>query len=224
MSRRTFLFAPLIFSLLILGLAPVGASAGDCDNFPGGFCPPFGDHRRPPSLGGEWWNIKSGFTHDLVLDAPLELGLRDLRPRPGRHRVTLQPNLNGKSQQFRLRLINGQYQIQVRSTGLCLEGGNQPDGMAIVRQSDCDTPSNAQTWKIEPHPKGNFRIRAGQGRPTGRKGCLDAAFASRTVPPRGTYLQEFPCHDGENQAWAFVDASPAPPSTETGSRRPGRPA
>lgn len=211
MSRKTFLLAPLIFSLVSLGLAPASASAGDCDNFPGGICPPFGDPRRPPAFGSGWWNIKSGFTHDLVLTAPL-VGIRELDPRPRRPRVTLQPNRNKGGQQFRFRLINGMYQIQVRSTGECLEGSTQPDGMAIVRQNDCLTPSNAQTWTIEPHPKGNFRIKAWPGRSKGPRGrCLDAAFASRTTPPQGTYLQEFPCHDGENQAWVFVDASPPPP-------------
>jgi hypothetical protein len=207
MSRRILLLAAVIFPLLMLGLAPVGASAGDCDNFPGGICPPFGDPRQPPAFGDGWWNIESGFTRDLALSAPWDLGLR-----PRRTRITLQPNRNEGNQQFRFRPINGMFQIKVRGTGLCLQGSNQPDGRAIVRQNDCNTPSDAQTWTIERHPRGYFRIRAGLGRAPGvGQRCLDAAFASRTVPPQGTYLQEFTCHDGENQAWRFVDASPPPP-------------
>lgn len=70
MSRRTFLLVPLIVSLVGLALAPLGASAGDCDNFPGGVCPPFSNPRQPPAFGDGWWNIKSAFTNDLVVDAP----------------------------------------------------------------------------------------------------------------------------------------------------------
>ncbi|MEU6896186.1 RICIN domain-containing protein [Streptomyces sp. NPDC046557] len=189
-------------SLLILGLAPVGTSAGDCDNFPGGICPTFGDPRRPPDFGDGWWNIKSAYTQDLILTTPWDLNLR-----PRRNRVILQPYRNEQNQQFRFRRINGMYQIEVRATGLCLEGSKQPDGKAIVRQNDCNTPSNVQTWVIEPRPKGYFLVKEGN-RPSGR--CLDAASASRTAPPQGAYLQEFSCHDGDNQAWVFEDASPPP--------------
>ncbi|MFE9934654.1 RICIN domain-containing protein [Streptomyces sp. NPDC005533] len=213
MRRRTLLLALLICLLASLGLAPVSTSAGPCDIFPDGKCPTFGDPQRPPTFGSGWWNIKSGFTQDLVLAAPWELGLRELHPRPGRHRITLQPNRNEEGQQFRFRPVNGSFQIEVRNTGLCLEGSTKQDGSAIIRQNYCDTPSNAQNWKIEPRgPSGFFRIRSTRGRDGTAVGgrCLDAASASRTVPPTGAYLQEFSCHDGENQAWAFVDASPAP--------------
>ncbi|WP_443047679.1 RICIN domain-containing protein [Streptomyces sp. NBC_00354] len=211
MRRQTLLLSLLILLLVSLGLAPVSTSAGPCDIFPDGKCPTFGDPQRPPDFGSGWWNIKSGFTQDLVLAAPWELGLRELN-RPVRHRITLQPNRNEVGQQFRFRPINGSFQIEVRNTGLCLEGSRKPDGMAIIRQNHCDTPSDAQNWRIEPGPKGFFRIRAAQswaGTAAGGR-CLDAASASRTAPPIGAYLQEFSCHDGENQAWVFVDASPPP--------------
>lgn len=65
---------------------------GDCDSFPGGVCPPFSNPRQPPDFGDGWWNIKSAFTDDLVVDAPASGAT-----------ATLGPNGNGESQQFRFR-------------------------------------------------------------------------------------------------------------------------
>ncbi|WP_329170082.1 RICIN domain-containing protein [Streptomyces decoyicus] len=181
-----------------LALAPLGASAGDCDNFPGGVCPPFSNPRQPPVFGDGWWNIKSAFTNDLVVDAPVSGAV-----------ATLERNRNGESQQFRFRPKGGgQYQIELRSTGLCLEGSDDwKDGRALVHANTCDAQTSYQFWKIEPHPKGFFRIR----RSAGAFRCLDAHNPALTAPPRGTHVQEWTCHDRENQAWTFVDASPAPP-------------
>ncbi|WP_442817620.1 RICIN domain-containing protein [Streptomyces sp. NBC_01296] len=194
MSRRTFLLFPLTVSLFGLGLAPLGASAGDCDIFPGGICPPFSGPRRPPDFGDGWWNIKSTFTRDLVVDAS--------------GGVFLQPDSNGESQQFRFRPKGSQFQIEVRSTGLCLEGSDHwKAGAERVHTAECDAETSYQFWKIEPHPEGfGFRIR----RSTGALRCLDAHNPSLTAPPRGTYLQEWTCHARENQSWSFLDASPVP--------------
>ncbi|MFF3861562.1 RICIN domain-containing protein [Streptomyces sp. NPDC002209] len=195
MSRRTLIGLPLSVSLLGLVFAPFGASAGDCDIFPGGICPPFSEPRRSPDFGDGWWNIQSAFTQDLVVNAPFEYG-----------RVFLEPDRNAEYQQFRfLPSAGGQFQIQVRSTDLCLEGSDHwKDGQAIVHTNEC-AEEGPQFWRIEPHPEGfGFRIR----RSTGALRCLDAHNPSLTAPSKGTYLQEWSCHARENQAWKFIDATP----------------
>ncbi|MFF4498843.1 RICIN domain-containing protein [Streptomyces sp. NPDC001546] len=171
MSRQTWSVVAVLFPLLALGLTPGGATAGDCDNFPGGICPGFGDPWRPPNFGDDWWKIRSAFTKDLVLTAPYDLGLR-----PHRARVILQSDRNDENQQFRFRIINGKYQIEVRGTGLCLQGNEHTNGRIIVSQNDCNEPSDAQTWVIKRHPKGRFWIRSGYSNDR----CLEAASTSQT--------------------------------------------
>ncbi|QDN95999.1 hypothetical protein FNV65_06515 [Streptomyces sp. S1A1-8] len=95
MSRRTFFVIPLFVSLLGLGLAPFGASAGDCDNFNGGICPPFSGSRRPPDFGDGWWNIQRTFTRDLVVEAPTRA-----------HEFFLEPDRNVDNEVFSTEIIS----------------------------------------------------------------------------------------------------------------------
>ncbi|MEV4192421.1 RICIN domain-containing protein [Streptomyces toxytricini] len=195
-------------------LVPSGASAGDCDQFPGGICPPFSDPRKPPDFGDRWWNIKSALTHDLVAE---EVG--------GGYRVRHRDDRG--TQLFRFLKSSEAdndsgpvYQIQVLpavrppdpTTAMCLEGDDTGNG-AVVHTNPCEQ-TGSQFWEVEPHPKGFFRIRRG----TGAMRCLDAHNPPMTAPPPHTHLQEWACHDRDNQAWTFVNP-PSQPNLSPANRR-----
>ncbi|MGP3683454.1 RICIN domain-containing protein [Streptomyces sp. IBSNAI002] len=206
-SRRWMAFAGVGALAAGAVLMPSGAFAGDCDGFPGGVCPAFSDHRKPPEFGDIWWNVKSARTDDLVAE---ETG--------GGFRV--RPRADRENQLFRFLKSSEAdahhgpvYQIQVMpkvpppvpDTPMCLEGSDGGQHGAGVHTNPCEE-TGSQFWEIEPHPKGFFRIRRG----TGSMRCLDAHNPPMTPPPPETHLQEWTCHDRENQAWTFVTAPSQP--------------
>ncbi|GHH77835.1 hypothetical protein GCM10018793_26880 [Streptomyces sulfonofaciens] len=90
------------------------------------------------------------------------------------------------------------FQIMNIQTGLCLSvaGGRTGNGDRVLSGACNWHPS--QTWYLQRRDDDRWQIRAMHS-----EKCLDAHNPALDVPPEGTYLQQWDCLGGKNQAWLY---------------------